>query len=69
MLKEAQSFLKNKIKDPDLQDRALKLLESAFSYVEMDERKQKTLALKKETAKVKEKAEAKLKSKEDKDAN
>jgi ATP-dependent Clp protease ATP-binding subunit ClpA len=60
MLKEATSFLKKEIKDADLQDRAIKLLNSAFSYVELDKKKQENEAQKKELA-----AKKQPKSKED----
>lgn len=54
MLKEATSYLKNNIKDADLQERALKLLNSAFSYVELDEKKQANIKKLKEAEKAKE---------------
>lgn len=67
MLAEATSFLKKSIKDPAHQERALKLLNSAFSYVELDARKQALEVKKKELAKKQEAREKilKPKSKED----
>lgn len=67
MINEVKSHLKNAIKDRAHQERALKLIDSAFSYIELDEKKQKVEARKKEMAKKKEAKERilKPKSKED----
>lgn len=62
MLKEFISFLKNEIKDPDFQARAIKLAESSASYIEMDKKKSQTQAKKKaHEEKIKEQMKEKIK--------